>query len=216
MTAGLKVMVTTGSLVALTGGWLLFQEFTTPTQPAEPVGLLFNPAAISLISFAEDNAAAALPVSRLTTLQPADARIDAPASPPEPAFTAEDQTFGSVEGVTLLDNKKSVIEKKGAPVTKRADSRILDMEIFDYGEWEIAFRDKDILYVAVEAEAQEIEIDGVRHSLNKEALNDSLGEPDFLAEDGWVYIRKQGAIKLYFDQDSGDLSSIHYFHSTGI
>lgn len=147
---------------------------------------------------------------------PAVAVLDeAPAVPAEPD---KDTTLRlrSVEGIALNDSIMELIGKKGKPLAIHSDPRLNDLEVYDYGSMDVAFRDGDLLYVEVDAEARTVHVDGVPLLFEPQVLRDTLGEPDFAAEDGWGYKRGFGAIKFYTDMATGQILSVHFFDAAGI
>jgi hypothetical protein len=199
MMAGLKLLLSAGGLMALAGGWAAFEEWPEEPRTVQVAGLVEQQSAASAI---------AAPVWLSPAGEQGGSVEQDGINPPV--------RLESLEGIALTDAPWDVIEKKGKPAETRGDSRLDDMEIYDYGDWEVAFREGDILYVAVEAAAEQMLLDGVSYPLQLKTLRESLGEPNHLAEDGWVYTKPQGAIKLYVEPATGDLLSVHYFHATGL
>lgn len=220
MPVGVKELATAGSLAALAGGWLWISGLLA--YPVTDLAIVKSVSPVAsghpAIWIQEDQVP--LPKENLAvelssvTVPEGSAILDIEEEA-VPAAAAVLQ-LASVEGVSLTDSKEELVSGKGNPVTKQGDDRIPDMEIYDYGHWEVAFRDNHILYVAVGAEASAIELDGVVYPFGYDQLKGVLGEPDFTAEDGVVYIRQGGALKLYLNPETGELLNAHYFHATGI
>ncbi|RAV02313.1 hypothetical protein [Paenibacillus sp. YN15] len=197
MTAGLKYMLSAGGLAALAGGWIAVYADFLPPLPALRVeqAAVFagQPPGIPAFALPEEAPAEVAPEEKRETLR-----------------------LSSVEGIKLDDSIMELIRKKGQPVAIRSDPRLSDLEVYDYGAMDVAFRGGDLLYVEVGAEAEAVQIDGIPHSFDPEALRETLGEPDFAAEDGWGYKRGFGAIKFYTDPATGQIRSVHYFDAVGI
>jgi hypothetical protein len=198
MTAGLKFILSAGGLAALAGGWLAIYADFAPQLPV----------------FGIEQAAAytgqppAIPAVALL--------VEAPAVSAPPEEQKQTLRLHSVEGIKLNDSIMELIRKKGQPLAVHSDDRLSDLEVYDYGLMDVAFRGGDLLYVEVGAEAKTVDIDGTPLTLESDALRQTLGEPDFAAEDGWGYKRGFGAIKFYTDPATGQIQSVHYFDAVGI
>lgn len=198
MTAGLKLMLSAGGLAALAGGWLAIY---TDIVPSLPVLRTEQAAAYT----------APLPVNPVVA-----AVYEPSASPAAVPEKKEPLRLASVEGIRLGDSMMELIRKKGKPLAIHSDTRLKDLEVYDYGVLDVAFRGGDLLYVEVSAEAATVNIDGIPHSFEPEALRAALGEPDFAAEDGWGYKRGFGAVKFYTDPGTGQIQYVHFFDAVGI
>lgn len=198
MTAGLKFMLSAGGLAALAGGWIAIYADILPPLPElrteQITAYAVQPPAVPAVAIGNElSDESAAPEKKRVSLR-----------------------LNSVEGVRLGDSMVELIRKKGQPLAIHSDPRLSDLEVYDYGALEVAFRSGDLLYVEVSAEAAAVNIDGIPLSFDPEALRDALGEPDFAAEDGWGYKRGFGAVKFYQDPDTGRILSIHFFDAVGI
>jgi hypothetical protein len=123
----------------------------------------------------------------------------------------------TVNDITLIDNPLSVEQKKGRPLVIKNDPQLKDIVIYSYKEQDVAFRDGALLYVSIPSDSGTFDVDGNTVSMVLSDIENVLGIPDFLAEDGWVYIRREGALKLYFDEQQVDkVALIHFFQRSGI
>ncbi|MFM9326854.1 hypothetical protein [Paenibacillus mesotrionivorans] len=195
MTAGLKFILSAGGLAALAGGWIAIYADILPPLPELQT---------------EQAAVYAAPPQAF----PALTVVNEP--PLEAPQKKEPLRLASVEGIRLGDSMMELIRKKGQPLAIHSDTRLSDLEVYDYGAVDVAFRGGDLLYVEVSAEAATVSIDGIPHSFETEVLRETLGEPDFEAEDGWGYKRGFGAVKFYTDPATGQIQSVHYFDAVGI
>ncbi len=189
-------MLSAGGLAALAGGWIAIYADILPPLPE----IRTEQAAVYA---AAPQVFPAIAVAN-----------EAPPTPPEQK--KEPLRLASVEGIGLGDSMMELIRKKGQPLAIHSDSRLSDLEVYDYGAIDVAFRGGDLLYVEVSAEAATVNIDGIPHSFETGALKEALGEPDFDAEDGWGYKRGFGAVKFYTDPATGQIQSVHFFDAVGI
>lgn len=66
-------------------------------------------------------------------------------------------------------------------------------------------------YVHVGAAAGKMQINGSWIPLSKYQVADALGQPQFRAEDGDVYLRGHHAVKVYTDPETGRLAGVDFF-----
>jgi len=140
-------------------------------------------------------------------------RDDIPAHEPH---TAVHFTLDSINGVTLYDDPTMVLEKKGKPLRLSNDIQFDEIEIYEYADMTIAFRDDMIEYVHISCDADSITLDDHTVPVTLAALKSALGKPDFTAEDGIVYQRGKALLKLFIDPASGELQSISYYHIAAV
>lgn len=198
MPDGLRRIMSAGVLLAVVGGvqvWGDEWEYSLHDgYPAAAAGSVYEPY-VSLTAQVED----------MTTPGPV---LPVPVHP--------EFRFDTVNGISLSDDTAAVVQKRGEPLASYRDSQMTDKVIYEYGDMKVAFRDSLVLYVAVPAEAETVTVDGYPISAAKDAFRKAFGNPDFTAEDGEVYIREGGALKLFIDPDTGVLRSIHYFPAAGL
>ncbi|MDO3681571.1 hypothetical protein [Paenibacillus ehimensis] len=118
-----------------------------------------------------------------------------------------------VNGIAVTDDLKTLYEMKGRPNAEETDPLFKDERILVYDDCRIGLYDQFVQYVMVPVQAGTIEIDGKKLEMNADALRQTLGTPDWVGEDGIVYKRGQRALKLFLDEDTGKLLSVHYFHT---
>jgi hypothetical protein len=133
-----------------------------------------------------------------------------------PVDTKKEFKFENVNGISLYDDVKAVIDKLGQPLSKRNDPMFAELEVYAFPEMNIGFSDGIVNYVEVLAAAETVNIDGVSIPIDQEGLKNALGEPDFVAEDGIVFQRNAALIKLFKDIETHEVTSIHYYHHSNI
>jgi hypothetical protein len=121
-----------------------------------------------------------------------------------------------VNGISLNDDVKAVINKLGQPLSKGKDPFFTEMEVYAFPKMNIGFSDGTVNYVEVLVAVGTVNIDGVSIPIEQEALKNALGEPDFIAEDGIVFQRNAALIKLFKDVETHEVTSLHYYHHSNI
>jgi hypothetical protein len=124
--------------------------------------------------------------------------------------------FDNVNGISLYDDVKAVTDKLGQPLSKSRDPNLGELEVYAYPEMNIGFSNGIVSYVEVLVAAGTVNIDGISIPINEEDLKKALGEPDYVAEDGIVFQRKEALIKLFTSMDTQKVTSLHYFHHSDI
>lgn len=106
--------------------------------------------------------------------------------------------FHSMGDVTLYDDRESVVQKKGKPlsINKNVYSGYTE---YKYKDITVGLYEDLVYYVHIDASLEKIKVNGKWLALHKQELKRAFGEPDFEAEDGDVYIRDLAAIKIYRD-----------------
>lgn len=147
---------------------------------------------------------------------------DIPAAPAVPQSGGSSPSSGvesrfklaTVNGLSLADDLKTMYEIKGEPLFIQRDDVLRLSKVFTYEDCSIGMVDGSIQYVVVPASAGKIEIDGQVLPIDLAKLKEQLGTPYFISEDGIVYKNRSNALKLFLDPDTGEITSIHYFHAT--
>lgn len=119
----------------------------------------------------------------------------------------------SVNGITLWDDKETVVSKLGSPLSVEQDEFFPELEVLHYEGMEVGVEGGLVRYAAVPGTAGSITIDDKVLEVSVQAFEQVLGPPDFTAEDGLVYQRGANALKLYLGQ-SGEIIVIRYFHTS--
>lgn len=122
-------------------------------------------------------------------------------------------SFDSLAGVSLYMPKEELLQVKGTPLTITPDPWQGCQE-YHYAELSAGVCEDAVLYVHVTpAQAgqfglrlNEQRIDPLRNN-----LSEMLGTPDFVAEDGDVYMRGNVALKVYRNAQTGEWDGIDLF-----
>lgn len=122
----------------------------------------------------------------------------------------------TVNDISLYDDQSIVIEKKGEPELITEDPYIKGFEIYHYPDMKIIFSDGTVNFVEVLEGAETLTIDGIPIPATLQALKEALGEPDYIAEDGIVFQRREALLKVFIDSDTQKLTSIHYYHISAV
>lgn len=120
--------------------------------------------------------------------------------------------FQTVNGLSLTDDMKTVFEMKGQPLSIVKDDILPSLKTYKFEDCSITLVDGSIEYLVVPAAAGKLDIDGELLPMEIARLEEKLGAPYFISEDGIVYKDGDKALKLYIDTASGKITSVHYFH----
>ncbi|MCA1294497.1 hypothetical protein LBW89_15850 [Paenibacillus sp. alder61] len=121
--------------------------------------------------------------------------------------------FDSMGGVSLSDDVQLILSKKGEPERIEEDDFTGFTELH-YGNLAIGLYEDLVYYVHTGPSPKNITLNGKVIPLQKPWLERYLGKPDFVAEDGDVYIRGHAALKLYKDADTGKITGADLFDDT--
>ncbi|OPH59398.1 hypothetical protein BC351_21055 [Paenibacillus ferrarius] len=187
---------------------LLVLKGTSSGRIGEPEVVL-SPAVISMLPEGSDDSS--LPVSPPKLAAQEDAGT---ASNLSQAVSSSSilTSLVSLEGISLEDNTADVTAKKGAPLTKVEDPQFIGETIYQYPDVNVGFYEDVVAFVQVPARAGRIQINDQEISLTLADIKQLLGEPDFVAEDGVVFQRKEALIKLFMQPDTQNPISIDYYH----
>jgi hypothetical protein len=212
-------------IVLLFGGLTIFsystdKAFTTVLSekafPKASSPTKYKPAIISL-STMETEQAATLSIIQSEQLISANLeKVQTIEKPKPPAETKKEFNFENVNGISLYDDVKAVIDKLGQPLTKENDPFFAELEVYAYPEMNIGFSDGIVSYVEVLVAAGTVNIDGVSIPIKEEELINALGAPDFVAEDGIVFQRNTALVKLFKDIETHQVTSLHFYHQSNI
>ncbi|MEF2967541.1 hypothetical protein V3851_17070 [Paenibacillus sp. M1] len=142
--------------------------------------------------------------------QPALWRIPAPAQTPEEQKAPPLRSFDSMGDISLSDNLESVLNKKGKPDAVEKDPYTGFTEC-RYGKLTVGLYEGVVYYVHTGSSPDKIILNGISIPLDKFWLRHFLGEPDYVAEDGDVYMRGNAALKIYRDPLSGKITGADLF-----
>lgn len=118
----------------------------------------------------------------------------------------------SVEELTLYDDRAAVIGKLGEPQGVTYDEFYSELVIYEYDRLKVVFFGEFIQSIDIAEDVKEVLLDNRYVATTLADLRAALGEPDYVAEDGIVFQRDEALLKLFLDEESGELSSISYYH----
>ncbi len=122
----------------------------------------------------------------------------------------EQQTeFKTVNDISLQDTKADVLSKKGYPEQTKKDV-ILGSREYIYEDVTVGIIDGTVSYIQVKKEATYLKVNDVFMELTPRSIKHTLGKPDFIAEDGDVYIKGHQAVKVYLDEHQ-HLKHVEFF-----
>lgn len=131
-------------------------------------------------------------------------------------YAVSDFRLQSVNGLSLYDDKITVERMLGEPLRITRDEWLDEMETYEYPDMDIVFHGGMMDEIKVSGSASTIWIDDEEIPVSIEALIRALGEPDYKAEDGIVYERRETVLKLFINYDTGTLESIAYYHISSV
>ncbi|MGN7765150.1 hypothetical protein [Paenibacillus sp. 22594] len=126
-----------------------------------------------------------------------------------PSITA----FDSLAGVPLYMPEEELMRVKGPPLAVTPDPW-QGCEEYHYTDMSAGICDGAVLYVHVtpaEAGQYGLYLNGQQIDPQKNNLPELLGSPDFVAEDGDVYMRGSTALKIYRNSQTGEWNGIDLF-----
>jgi hypothetical protein len=116
-----------------------------------------------------------------------------------------------LDGIELGDDAFQVIEVWGRPNEVIVDDWQSGCETWNYKEGKnLGMCNERVYFVQVTAKAQNTSLDGQAISMETTKLRQALGNPEFLADDGWGVLRGNEALKVFVDEQ-GSLVSIDLF-----
>lgn len=121
--------------------------------------------------------------------------------------------FEALSGVTLYMPLDTLLDIKGAPLDITADPWQDSLE-YHYADLSVGVAGSSVIYIHVEPEQarqyglsiNETLLDPVNNN-----LQELLGKPDFVADDGDVYLRGNAALKIYRNMQTGIWEGIDLF-----
>lgn len=124
--------------------------------------------------------------------------------------------FYSMGDVALYDDRDSVVGKKGPPLSVTKDAYTGYTE-YRYEDITVGLYEGMVYYVHADVDMNasaspgKIKLNGKWLFLESGGLALALGQPDFEAEDGDVYIRDLAAIKIYRDPETRTIVGVDLF-----
>lgn len=120
------------------------------------------------------------------------------------------ETFDTLGGISLEDDMERVLSKKGEPDTIEKDQYTGYTELH-YGRLTVGIYEDLVYYVHMDPPIKQVMLNGIAVPLEETGLAKYVGEPDFIAEDGDVYIRGFAALKVYKDPSTGQITGVDLF-----
>lgn len=135
--------------------------------------------------------------------------------------TAEEQVleedFGLslavVNGVPLDASAEEVKDLAGKPIAVLEDRVLPDSEEWFYPNMTIGFYDSEVEYIIIPADISEFQVGEFRFHVDYDELRAAFGEPDFVAEDGIVYVRGNHCMKLMISEQTQVMTAVHFYWS---
>ncbi|OAB36935.1 hypothetical protein PMSD_11605 [Paenibacillus macquariensis subsp. defensor] len=120
------------------------------------------------------------------------------------------EPFETVNDISLWDRKEELFNKKGEALQAN-EIPMTGCTEYVYDEMTVGICDDLVSYVHVDASVGTFRVNGIDISISEKGMTDTLGVPQFYAEDGEVYIRGEQAIKVYKDSLTGTIQSVEFF-----
>ncbi|MGM1047461.1 hypothetical protein SAMN05661091_0674 [Paenibacillus uliginis N3/975] len=118
--------------------------------------------------------------------------------------------YETLNGIDLTDRTEDVVRKMGEPLEVTHDP-LLGMIEYHYKDMSVGFCDGLTEYVHVKPSARSIQVNDQSILLTTGHISTSLGDPDFKAEDGDVYVQDHQVIKVFKDRSSGEITGVDLF-----
>ncbi|MDO7907842.1 hypothetical protein Q5741_15630 [Paenibacillus sp. JX-17] len=141
--------------------------------------------------------------------------------PPEQAVLAvreeaqvSPQFFRTVNGISLDDRPADVITKKGQPLSVTKD-KLLGTTEYHYKDTTVGFLEGIVDYVHIPDSAGGMKLNDTWIPFHDQKIKLMMGQEEFLADDGFGYVRDYRAIKIYQNQASGHITGADFFLEFG-
>ncbi|HUC91552.1 MAG TPA: hypothetical protein VMS09_05895 [Paenibacillus sp.] len=121
------------------------------------------------------------------------------------------ESFARINGIDMGWTDIEVLEVLGPPDKVWLDDYTPGSKELRYDGVTVGFYDGLIEYISVDAGEPAVTFGETVVPMDFKALAGTLGEPDFIAEDGWVYEGKGIAVKLFMDESGQKLESVDAF-----
>lgn len=187
---------------------MIVVRWTTSEQIGEPE-IILSPEIISLNpEGSNDTFVPVLPPTLAAAQAESSSDISAKVAEANPLVPM----LNSLEGISLYDDTASVIAKKGYPLRFVQDPHFEEAFTYEYSDMNIGFQDDIVTFVQIPAKVGYVQINDQRIPLTITDVKRLLGEPDYVAEDGIVFQRREALIKLFIESETQELISIDYYH----
>jgi hypothetical protein len=116
-----------------------------------------------------------------------------------------------LDGIKLGENAYRVIGAWGIPSKVVTDNLHSECETWNYSNLKkVGICNGAVSFVQVLAKAKKAVVDNQVIKMDKTELRQALGKPDFIADDGWLVLRGEEALKVFVDKQ-GKLVSLDLF-----
>lgn len=121
----------------------------------------------------------------------------------------QQNTFETVNDISLQDTKSELLSKKGYPQETREDW-VLGSKEYIYDDMVAGIIDGEIAYVQVKKSASYLKVNETYMDLTLWSISRTLGDPDYVSEDGLVFVKGHQALKIYLDENQS-LKQVEFF-----
>ncbi|WP_052512262.1 hypothetical protein [Paenibacillus sp. TCA20] len=119
-------------------------------------------------------------------------------------------TFDTVNDISLYDTAEDLVDQYGQPVSIE-HNRLLGSKEYIYEDMLVGINNGVVNYVQVDNKASYLKVNNEYMEMTPSSIRATLGEPDFVAQDGEVYVRDHHAVKVYMNPDNGKLQYVEFF-----
>lgn len=129
------------------------------------------------------------------------------------ALSPRINSFDSLAGASLYMSKEELLLAKGTPLNIAPDPWQECLE-YQYADMSAGICEGAVTYIHVtpaQAGQYGLKLNGETLNPANNNVGELLGTPDFVAEDGDVYIRGNAALKIYRNSQSGEWDGIDLF-----
>lgn len=130
-----------------------------------------------------------------------------------PTDVSQQEPFNSqtINGISLHDDKATVVKKLGIPIHIVQDEFTPEMEQYEYHDMQILFIGNNIQSIAVPASENQVILGDRIISTDPYLMKETFGEPHLESMDGILYKTDSLFIKVFFIPGTSDFDSIHFF-----
>lgn len=136
--------------------------------------------------------------------------LDSIPSESEEISTLVWEELHSMGDVALYHDLKDVIANKGEPISIEKDVYTGYIE-YRYEDINVGFYKNVVYYVHAGNCPEQVKINGKWLVLRQPDIMQVLGKPDYVADDGEVYIRNLAALKIYKNPVTGSITAVDLF-----
>lgn len=129
---------------------------------------------------------------------------------PDEIQSEADPKNNGLNGISLGISPKELIVQYGQPKQILID-KLFGTEEYLYSDVVVGLADNVVTYVSIPAAVGSFIIEGHVIMMNFSELTSYFGKPDYVSEDGIVYLQDEGAIKIFLDEVNGTIISVNYF-----